>query len=279
MPKFLLSFFTLAFLIFPPLQGPFVQASEHGGQCSWTGTWNTYWSGGSAVMDIVQSGDLVTGIYSWDSGIIFAEIKDGKLKGTWAEAPTYEPPNDGGYIEFELSEDCNSFEGNWLYGNTGEFRYWDGDRLDDGTQTNPPTGEIISPEDGSEVFPGELTYAVHAEDDNGVAKVVFYAKFDGITHVIGESVSPPYEIEWDVPEGLIPQGIQLFAKVDDIEGNHAIIGHHLVTYNPDEGDVVFFTNEVDKRIYFNQLSIPEVGYKYCGSASAAMLLAMNHLIR
>jgi len=47
----------------------------------------------------------------------------------WSEAPSYQPPNDGGDVEFTLSPDGSSFAGKWRHGSSGDWNTdWNGTR-------------------------------------------------------------------------------------------------------------------------------------------------------
>jgi len=83
--------------------------------CDWSGTWNTDWG----TMQLQQSGDKVTGNYTHDQGRIDGTAFGSQLVGTWSEAPSYSPPDDGGDLEIVMSEDCQSFSGSWRYGSEG----------------------------------------------------------------------------------------------------------------------------------------------------------------
>jgi hypothetical protein len=85
--------------------------------CDWTGTWNTDYG----QMVLQQSGSTVTGTYTSNQGQIQGTASGSKLTGTWSEAPSRAPPGDAGDIEFTMSDDCNSFSGNWRYGSSGDW--------------------------------------------------------------------------------------------------------------------------------------------------------------
>lgn len=87
----------------------------------WTGVWDT---GQWGTMELKQSGNTVTGIYSWDEGKIEGTVSGNTLYGTWSEEPSYSTPDDAGDFEFTLSSDSNSFTGHWRYGSNGD---WEGD--------------------------------------------------------------------------------------------------------------------------------------------------------
>ena len=93
----------------------------------WTGKWESAEWG---TMDLTQTGNSVTGIYSWDEGRIDGTVDGNVLRGIWSEAPSYTPPDDAGDFEFTLSSDGNSFTGNWRYGSSGEWEGdWSGERI------------------------------------------------------------------------------------------------------------------------------------------------------
>ncbi len=94
--------------------------------CSWTGQWSTYFGN----MTITQSGKVVTGTYEADGGRINGTVSGKKLVGNWSEGPSYAAPGQAGNIEFNLSEDCNSFGGRWRYGYEGNWSTnWSGTRV------------------------------------------------------------------------------------------------------------------------------------------------------
>jgi hypothetical protein len=96
-----------------------------GRTCSWTGTWQSNFG----QMELQQSGNIITGIYTHDQGRIHGTISGEKFIGRWSEAPSYHPPNDSGDFEFIMSNDCRSFSGNWRYGSTGDrSEGWSGTR-------------------------------------------------------------------------------------------------------------------------------------------------------
>jgi len=70
-------------------------------------------------MRLETDGTTVSGTYEHDEGRIEGVVEGSALLGMWLEEPSYAPPDDGGDIEFVLSEDGQSFTGHWRYG-TGE---------------------------------------------------------------------------------------------------------------------------------------------------------------
>jgi hypothetical protein len=101
-------------------------SSENPSSCSWTGNWNTYFGN----MTLTQSGNNVVGTYEADSGRINGTVIGNRLMGTWSEAPDFTPPGQAGNLEFNLSDDCNSFSGRWRYGSEGNWSTnWSGTRI------------------------------------------------------------------------------------------------------------------------------------------------------
>ncbi len=109
----------------------------YGAYALWTGRWDTtfYKYGGKehkSLWQLTQLESSVTGTSDWDSGrIALRQSKTSGLAiGTWAEAPTYKPPDDAGDIEIQQSPDGNSFMGKWRYGSSGDWAgEWNGRRI------------------------------------------------------------------------------------------------------------------------------------------------------
>jgi hypothetical protein len=100
---------------------------NNSGDNIWAGKWDTEQWG---EMTLQQNGSKVTGEYEWDGGKITGTVSGNMLKGTWSEAPTYQPENDAGDFEFTISSDGNSFSGRWRYGYSGDWDGdWDGERI------------------------------------------------------------------------------------------------------------------------------------------------------
>lgn len=99
---------------------------EKPSNCSWTGNWNTYFGN----MTLTQSGNIVVGTYEADSGRINGTAIGNRLLGTWSDAPDYTPPGQAGNLEFNMSDNCNSFSGRWRYGSEGNWSTdWSGTRI------------------------------------------------------------------------------------------------------------------------------------------------------
>ena len=103
--------------------------------CKWTGTWDSTWG----KMYLTQTGNIVTGNYEHDNGKINGTINGNNLIGTWAESPTYLPPNDAGDFILTMSSDCKSFTGKWRYGTSGDWKEdWYGTKVSDTVPSQNP---------------------------------------------------------------------------------------------------------------------------------------------
>ena len=134
------------------------------GVCDWTGTWETSWG----KMELVQTGNTRTGAditgtatlvlpqrrnttggYKTYDGYITAIALGNKLVGNWSKPPSYGRPEDSGRIEFIISDDCNSFDGNWQQYSSGTYNWdgvWTGRRTGSGSSSPPteqPSKEIV----------------------------------------------------------------------------------------------------------------------------------------
>ncbi|MEI6103451.1 MAG: hypothetical protein WCP70_05855 [Methanothrix sp.] len=95
-------------------------------KCKWSGIWETSFG----LLDLQETDDLVEGVYTTDWGVVRGKVEGERLTGKWFDAPTRSEPNDGGDLEFMLSEDCQNFSGNWRYGSTeGWSGEWTGTRV------------------------------------------------------------------------------------------------------------------------------------------------------
>ena len=93
-------------------------AGAQGSGGPWAGTWDT--DLGTWVLE--QSGDRVFGTYEPDGGRIFGTVLGDTLLGSWAQAPTYAPPDDAGDLELTLEPDGAAFYGRWRSGSDGEWQ-------------------------------------------------------------------------------------------------------------------------------------------------------------
>ena len=94
------------------------------GKFTWEGEWDSNWG----HMILAQSGNLVTGTYTHDSGRIDAIVTGNTLTGTWSEAPSYAPDKDAGDIRFTMSADGKTFDGSWGYGSSLSGGSWTGSK-------------------------------------------------------------------------------------------------------------------------------------------------------
>jgi MscS family membrane protein len=85
----------------------------------WTGSWDTRWRGGGAVLDLRQEGERVTGSYPLYGGRVEAEVRGRQLSGRWMEGDRF------GRFLFVMAEDGRSFMGRF---DSGEW--WTGGRID-----------------------------------------------------------------------------------------------------------------------------------------------------
>jgi len=76
-----------------------------------SGAWGTY----GQFMRLTQSGNQVTGTYDYEHGTIKGMVSGRTMTGTWAEEPSYGPPNDAGPIKMTMALDGKSFTGSWEY--------------------------------------------------------------------------------------------------------------------------------------------------------------------
>jgi hypothetical protein len=115
---------------------PFVAAAA-----PWAGRWQT----NLGVMELQQDGSRVYGVYEADQGQIGGTAKGRVLTGTWAQAPTFQPPKDGGTLELTMSNDGQSFTGRWRHGTSGawEKSKWSGQRLPP-EPTPSPTPDLVA---------------------------------------------------------------------------------------------------------------------------------------
>lgn len=88
-------------------------------ECDITGSWYSNWGD----MEFKQEGSSVTATYTYRDGKIEGVMKGNILVGWWSEHPTYSAPDDAGAVELEFTDNCTELNGNWRFGETGE---WDG---------------------------------------------------------------------------------------------------------------------------------------------------------
>lgn len=91
---------------------PFTDPTGRAGT-SWTGTYMTTWQGGihDVPMELVQTGNDVTGTYANGDGTINGSVFGNRLIGTWTE----DYGESQGPLEFEMGEEGRTFAGWWAY--------------------------------------------------------------------------------------------------------------------------------------------------------------------
>ena len=97
-----------------------VKPAKETAGAAWIGTWKTNF--GTFV--VTEVGGRLTGTYSHDKGRVTGTATAELFTGTWAEEPTYNGPKDAGNFDLRLSNDGQSFKGNYRYKNTQSG--WDG---------------------------------------------------------------------------------------------------------------------------------------------------------
>jgi small-conductance mechanosensitive channel len=85
---------------------------------AWAGLWETHWPGGTAHLELTQSGSKVAGRYPLLGGQIEGTVRGRTLTGTWTEG------GQSGSLTFRLAPDRQSFLGRF---NDGEW--WSGGRI------------------------------------------------------------------------------------------------------------------------------------------------------
>jgi hypothetical protein len=86
------------------------------------------WSGDWGTMVLRSGGDgLVVGAYDHDEGTVTGHMVNGVFEGWWCEAPSREPANDAGLVEFRFANGSElSLDGRWQYGAKDRWREnWD----------------------------------------------------------------------------------------------------------------------------------------------------------
>ncbi|MCB1125977.1 MAG: mechanosensitive ion channel family protein [Verrucomicrobiae bacterium] len=112
--RFLIGFVLLA--VFWP-GGPLLCGQDTG--ADWTGTWQTQWRTGAAILRLRQAGDQVTGEYPLYDGAVRGSVTGRQFNGRWEEASG----RTGGFF-FVMSPDGTTFMGRFESG-----EWWTGRRL------------------------------------------------------------------------------------------------------------------------------------------------------
>jgi len=92
--------------------------SSHANPTDWTGTWDTFWPGGSARLTLVQDGDRITGAYEPGGGQVQGTVSGATFNGRWTEE------FDTGTFTIDLSGDGTTFFGHFDGG-----EWWTGNRV------------------------------------------------------------------------------------------------------------------------------------------------------
>jgi len=91
---------------------------------NWAGQWLC---GQWGRLKLTQSGNTVTGTYSYKGGKFEGYATGNTLVGIWSEEPTYKAPDNAGDVQFNMSADGNAFTGYWRYGSSGTWAgTWNG---------------------------------------------------------------------------------------------------------------------------------------------------------
>jgi hypothetical protein len=101
---------------------------------SWTGTWQTYWRDGGAILRLQQRGSTVLGTYPLYEGSIEGSVEGRELRGSWSQI------GGSGEFTFALSPDGKSFMGRF---DNGEW--WTGKRLASATDYEVGAAVLTSP--------------------------------------------------------------------------------------------------------------------------------------
>jgi hypothetical protein len=145
-----------------------------------------------------------------------------------------------------------------------------------------PSGGITNPIEGATIGTGQVALSAAASaggTGNGVQSVTFKVLYDGVWHVIGTDTTAPYETGWTPPTGLRTQQIIFTLDLTDSAGMTVteVGGRRVVNFieNTTNPGVIENYVPISKRAYLNQRSLTPYGDSKCGSASAAMMLAIN----
>jgi hypothetical protein len=90
--------------------------------CDYSGSWNTDWG----TMQLTQTGNEVSGNYTYKSGRVSGTVTDGVMSGKWYQSPSFSEPQDAGDLMFYFTTDCNAFSGDWRYGTGTAGSAWNG---------------------------------------------------------------------------------------------------------------------------------------------------------
>jgi hypothetical protein len=113
----------------------------------WSGTWDTDWG----KMQISTSGSRANGTYTTGTGKLDGNVNGNNFSGSWSKSPTYAAPGDAGAFSFVLSEDGNSFKGDWKYSECSWAGPWDGKLK--GSDVTPSPSPSPSPQPNPQPTP------------------------------------------------------------------------------------------------------------------------------
>jgi hypothetical protein len=151
-----------ALVVLAPASSPPAQTLD---DACWTGTWEQFPR--FDPMYLVQNGTTVSGNYDWDWGRLRGTIDGDKLRGEWAEWPTYAPPSDAGTFEFTMRPGCNEFYGHYYYGTDPEWNDWTGERIDAPGRVAMQVSEPTVSYRGLEVQPGDTFFPDTCASERG----------------------------------------------------------------------------------------------------------------
>ena len=92
---------------------------------NWSGQWLC---GQFGRLKLTQDITTVRGTYTYQGGMLQGRAVGVFLVGKWSEQPTYNAPDDAGDFKLRLSDDGNSFVGEYRLGSSGTWKPWNGQR-------------------------------------------------------------------------------------------------------------------------------------------------------
>ena len=201
----------------------------------------TSWGGTSSVATMKQSladsgpFEATMAVYSdffdYSSGVYYQTY--GNLEGY--HAITIVGYNDtGGYWIAKNSWDTGWGESGWFrigYGEVGIDDYAYIPVVPGSSDTTPPDGDYNSPQDGNVVGRTVHLSAWATDNQSGVNRVHFTAKWNNQWHLVYSDTTYPYEYDWDLCASGVPDGdIELGLDIYDNAGNEFHL--HLKHANP-----------------------------------------------
>jgi small-conductance mechanosensitive channel len=109
---------------------------------NWTGTWETRWRGGGAILRLLQTDGQVNGSYALYDGEVEGTVQGRQLQGRWSEAS-----GRSGAFLFTLARDGRSFMGRF---DNGEW--WTGTRLSGSHEHAITSPNLSSPREALRTF-------------------------------------------------------------------------------------------------------------------------------